>query len=183
MYLYTVHNVVRYSFCCLTQTSSAKCPSVNNCFAPYLGTPSWWWGSSGDQALLVCASFHVALLRRSQSQLDALSAALLRACTELFLDLPFMPRASKAFQTDWAGKPLHPTSTLHREDPGRESFLPAQVCQFLVLRPLPFICLIHSFFPRDCQFHEYHHLWDCRPDDYVWAQTCLYNIWEDQLVL
>jgi len=68
-------------------------------------------GQQWDQALLVCAGFHVASLRRSQSQLDALSAALPRARTELFLDLPFMPRAPKAFQTDWAGKPLHPTST------------------------------------------------------------------------
>jgi len=49
--------------------------------------------------------------RGSQSQLDTLSAALLRAGTELFLVLPFMPRAPKAFQTDWAGKPLHATST------------------------------------------------------------------------
>jgi len=82
--------VVRYGFCCLTQTSSAECPSVNRCFAPYLGTPSWWRGSSGDQALLVYAGFQMASLRRSQSQLDVLSAALLRACTELFLVLPLM---------------------------------------------------------------------------------------------
>ncbi|KAH3833934.1 hypothetical protein DPMN_107250 [Dreissena polymorpha] len=61
-------------------------------------------GSSVDQTLLVCDGFHVVSLPCSHSQLDALSAA-------LFLALPLMPKAPSAFHTDYAGMPLHPTST------------------------------------------------------------------------
>jgi len=47
-----------------------------------------------------------------------------------------------------------PASYFHREDPSSESFLPTQVCHFLVFRPLPFIGLIRSFPPRHCQFQS-----------------------------
>ena len=41
----------------LTMSVIAECPSVTECFVPYLGTLSGWRGSSGDQALLVFDGF------------------------------------------------------------------------------------------------------------------------------
>jgi len=77
----------------------SQVPISQQVIAPYLGT-SMWRGSIVDQALLVCAGFHLASLRRSQSQLDTLLAALLSACTELCLVLSFMIKPLKVFHTD-----------------------------------------------------------------------------------
>lgn len=57
------------------------------------------------------------LLRFSQSQLDALSAAFARAWAAVFCDFPFMPNALNIFHVEWDGNPQQPTSTVLPQGP------------------------------------------------------------------
>ena len=93
----------------------------------------------------VYVGFHVCSLRLSQSQLDALSAALARAFTEDLRVFPLIPIAPIIFHTDCDGNPVHPTSTgkIHVFQPLSLQVL-ARSSYFAFFG---LICLIYSFLP------------------------------------